>query len=364
MANVTIFGFIVMSLLFSRAPLARSPQTLCLLLLLLICIAATASGPTVKEDATRHVHDPVIIKCGSYYYVFSTGVGIPIRRSKDLVNWERIGKVFAKNLPAWAEQEVPGVKGLWAPDISFRDGKYWLYYSVSTFGNNGSRIGLATNTTLDPADPNYRWTDEGVVYASEPSDDFNAIDPNIAIVEKDRIVMTFGSFWSGIKLIDIDPSTGKPWPGQDKLVSVASRPEEKAVEAPFLIRHGDYYYLFVSFGACCKGVDTKYDVRVGRARKPEGPYEDRDGVNMMEGGATLILETKTHVRGPGHCAVLQDGPKDYLVHHFYDARDNGLPHLQIRPISWSDDGWPTVGEPLGSRRLKASSHYFALCRIP
>lgn len=324
----------------------KQPQSLCLLLLLLTCIVTCASEPPARENQTRHVHDPAITKCGPYYYVFSTGAGIPIRRSKDLVNWKFIGKVFETATVSWAEQEVPGAKDVWAPDISFRIGKYWLYYSVSTFGKNGSRIGLATNVTLDPEDPKYQWIDHGVVYASEPSDDFNAIDPNIAVVEEDRVVMVFGSFWTGIKLIDIDAATGKPAAGRDKLIAIASRPKEKAVEAPFLIKHGDYYYLFVSFGACCQGVDTKYDVRVGRARKPEGPYVDRAGVSMMEGGATLILETKDHVRGPGHCAVLQDGTKDYLVHHFYDARDNGLPHLQIRPISWSDDGWPTVGEPL------------------
>ena len=133
-------------------------------LLFLILIAVPVLMGQQPEGDVRQVHDPSIIKEGYTYYLFSTRAGIAIRCSNDLVHWRLCGDVFA-HLPEWAVEEVPGLRGLWAPDVSYFNGKYHLYYSVSTFGSNHSRIGLATNQTLDPASDKYRWMDQGAVIA-------------------------------------------------------------------------------------------------------------------------------------------------------------------------------------------------------
>jgi arabinan endo-1,5-alpha-L-arabinosidase len=298
-----------------------------------------------QEGDVRPVHDPHIIAAEGSYYIFSTGGGIAIRRSRDLVHWERIGSVF-KETPGWAKSEVPGVRGLWAPDISFFSGKHHLYYSASTFGSNRSCIGLAVNETLDPASPKYKWVDLGKVIESAPGqDNWNAIDANIILDDQNQPWMAFGSFWSGIKLRRIDPVTGKPV-ADSQMYSLAARPKPGAIEAAFMIRRQGHYYLFVSFDYCGKGVESTYKIMVGRSREITGPFLDRIGKPMLEGGGTLVLASQGQVRGPGHNSVLVQGAKHWLVHHYYDGNRNGMPTLQIRALAWDDAGWPIAGEPI------------------
>jgi len=100
-----------------------------------------------------NAHDPVIIKEGDTWYIFTTGIGISIKRSEDGTHWERYGLVFSPQ-PDWHKEMVPFNDGnLWAPDIFYYQGKYYLYYSVSSFGSNTSAIGLVTNVTLDKESP-------------------------------------------------------------------------------------------------------------------------------------------------------------------------------------------------------------------
>jgi arabinan endo-1,5-alpha-L-arabinosidase len=294
------------------------------------------------------VHDPVIAKEGDTYYVFSTGRGLTLHSSKDAKTWTRVGRIFDSAMP-WTRATIPGSTDYyWAPDISYSDGTWRLYYSVSTFGKNRSAIGLATNTTLDPAKPGYAWKDEGSVIESQPTDDYNAIDPNVIQDGKD-LWLAFGSFWSGIKMVRLDPSTGKPAEGRPKVISLATRPRGEplrgAVEAPFMYRHGRFHYLFVSFDFCCRGVNSTYNIRVGRSEKVTGPYVDRDGKPMLDGGGTLLLEGEGRWKGPGHNAVFRNGREEWLVYHAYDAEDNGASKLQIRRLEWDKDGWPRVAAP-------------------
>jgi arabinan endo-1,5-alpha-L-arabinosidase len=296
------------------------------------------------------VHDPAVIEAGGEFVLFSTGRGVPMRRSRDLATWEPAGRAFADDVPAWAREAYPGARGLWAPDIAFFGGRYHLYYSVSTFGSQDSAIGLATSPTLDPGDPAYGWTDRGpVVESRRGRDAFNAIDPNVVIDAEGRPWLSFGSFFGGLRIVPLDPATGKPPADAPKPVAIATRgPGENALEAPFIVRRGEWYYLFASFDHCCRGARSDYNIRVGRSRAVTGPYVDADGVPMLEGGGTLVLEGAGRYRGPGHNAVVSDARGDWLVHHTYDAEQGGRAVLQVRPLTWDGRGFPVAGEPLAA----------------
>jgi arabinan endo-1,5-alpha-L-arabinosidase len=345
------------------------------IILAVVCalsLGTTASKPPelYKLDGdVSGVHDPVIIKEGDTYYVFCTRNSI--RRSKDLHHWTLCGNVFDK-LPDWAAQEIRGVRGgYWAPDISVYQGIYRLYYAVSTFGKNESAIGLVTNKTLDPDSPKYKWVDQGMVFRSHKEDDFNAIDPNLVSDDKGRQWLSFGSFWGGIKMRRIDPDTGKLSREDTKLYSLASRPRGAvvdrpdlpasvpAIEAPFIVRHDAFYYLFVSFDFCCRGVKSTYHIVVGRSSDITGPYLDVTGKPMMDGGGTRLIQGTSLWRGPGHEGVLlQHGGPDLMVFHAYDGT-TGRPALQISTIDW-EQGWPRIAalpggpiQPLGQNMILA-----------
>lgn len=307
-----------------------------------------AAKPLELQGDVRQVHDPTIIRERDTYYLFSTRAGIAIRCSKDLINWRLCGDVFA-HIPEWAVKDVAGLRGLWAPDISYFNGKYHLYYSVSTFGSNRSSIGLATNETLDPASDKYRWIDQGKVISSFPSEDWNAIDPNVVLDERGQPWLSFGSFWGGIKLRKLDLATGKPATDDQTLYGLASRPRTSqlpgAIEAPAIIRKNGYYYLLVSFDFCCRGRNSTYNIRIGRARQITGPYADRSGKPMMEEGGTIVVQGNGRWAGPGHCAILQEKDGEKLVYHAYDTEWRGVSTLRIAPLIWDKDGWPTVVGP-------------------
>ena len=257
-----------------------------------------------------------------------------------LLNWTQCRAVFF-GLPDWIREAVPAAGDLWAPDVSFYDGLYQVYYAASSFGDNQSAIGLATSPTLDPASPDYAWQDEGLVIKSEHTDDWNAIDPNFVLDADGQPWLAFGSFWSGIKLVKLEPATRKPSSEDTTLYSLAARPAPGAVEAPFIVYRAPYYYLFVSFDQCCQGVDSTYNIRVGRSENVTGPYLDKEGVPMLDGGGTLLVESSERWKGPGHNAVFQDDGQDYLVYHAYDAGDVGRSYLRLEPITWQE-GWPSV----------------------
>jgi arabinan endo-1,5-alpha-L-arabinosidase len=311
---------------------------------------ATASLNDRMTGNLSPVHDPCIIKQGATYHLFCTSQAserpglIHWRTSPDLVTWTLVGAVMPA-LPDWAQKEVPGTRGAWAPDISLINGRYHLYYALSTFGKNRSVIALQTTATLDRSDPAFGWRDEGVVLASKSSDDFNAIDPNIVATGDGRIWMSFGSFWSGLKLIELDPVTGKPKPGA-ALTALAARPRPDAIEAPYIIERDGWLYLFASFDFCCRGADSSYYTVVGRSKTIAGPYVDRNGKAMLKEGGLIVLhadlDPAKRFKGPGHVAILRDGGRDYIVYHAYDARKAGIPTLRIQPLAWSDDGWPVA----------------------
>ena len=317
-----------------------------------LCLLSPLVHDAQEYQANIPVHDPVMIKQDSVYYLFCTGRGISVWSSKNMKEWKR-GKPVFDTLP-WAVQTVKGFRNhIWAPDISYHNGLYYLYYAVSAFGKNTSCIGVATTKTLHPSSPDFKWVDHGKLIQSVPGRDmWNAIDPNFIKDEKGTPWLVFGSFWNGMKLVKLNNdlvSVAQP----EKWFTVAARPRnfilpdsvagDAAIEAPFIFRKNNYYYLFVSFDYCCRGEKSTYKMMVGRSEKIEGPYVDREGVPMNAGGGSLVLEGNKDWNGVGHNATVSFDGIDYLVFHGYDAKDNGRSKLRIEKIKWIND-WPVVSE--------------------
>jgi len=321
-----------------------------ILIILVFLFSAGARAQTDINDTLIPVHDPVMIRQDSMYYIFCTGRGISVWFSTNMKNWKREKPVF-DTLP-WAVQTIKGFRNhIWAPDISYHNGLYYLYYSVSAFGKNTSCIGVATNKTLNSSSPDFKWTDHGKVIQSVPGRDmWNAIDPNLSYDEKGIPWLVFGSFWNGMKLVKLN-SDLKSVAQPEKWFTVAARPRnpilpdsvagDAAIEAPFIFKKDKYYYLFVSFDYCCRGEKSTYKIMVGRSEKIEGPYADRDGVPMNAGGGSLVLEGNKNWNGVGHNAVASFNGTDYIVFHAYDANDKGRSKLRIEKIRWFNE-WPVV----------------------
>jgi len=323
-----------------------------------ICAVAAGNalaGATEQVD----VHDPAMAKDGGTYYLYSTGPGIPFYSSKDMIHWTSRDRVFATE-PSWAHSVNDKFNGhIWAPDITFHDGKYFLYYAVSSPGVNDSAIGLTINKILDPASAEYKWEDQGIVLRSIAGRDlWNAIDPNIIVDEKGTPWMAFGSFWSGIKLVKLNKSwTGLAEPEEwhaiakrERSVLVDDRaPGPAEVEGAFLFKKGDYFYLFVSWGKCCIGKNSTYRIMVGRSKVVTGPYLDKDGKDMALGGGSPLLAEDKNWAGWGGQSVYSFGGKDYVVFHAYEAADNDFHRLKIAQIKWDATQWPTVDPDLLDR---------------
>jgi arabinan endo-1,5-alpha-L-arabinosidase len=325
-------GFRPMLCLGAGAVTRLRTSGLVLLMAAALIGAAGYPNPGIVTGDTG-THDPSMVKTPSGgYLVAQTGDNIPLKTSADRTAFRAAGTVFPSGAP-WAAGYTGGGRSLWAPDISYHNGRYWLYYSASTFGSNHSAIFLATSTTAASGS----WTDQGLVIESRTSDAFNAIDPSLLVDGSGRWLLTFGSFWSGIKQVTLDPATGKRADGTIR--SVAGR-GGGAIEAPFLFRHGAYYYLWVSFDLCCRGASSTYRIMVGRSASPTGPFTDRAGAAMTAGGGTQVLAGHGGVHGPGHEAVIADSDADVLVYHYY--ADSGASYLGINLLGYDSAGWPYV----------------------
>ncbi|MBB3221560.1 arabinan endo-1,5-alpha-L-arabinosidase [Pseudoduganella umbonata] len=316
-------------------------------------VAASLFMGAAGAQATQvGVHDPVMAKDGNTYYVFSTGPGITFYSSKDMKNWRPEGRVFDKD-PVWAKKAAPSFDGhIWAPDIVQRDGKFYLYYSVSGFGKNTSGMGVTVNKTLDPRSPDYKWEDQGMVIQSVPGRDlWNAIDPAVIADEQGNGWMSFGSFWTGLKLFKLNADWTKPAEPQEwytiaRRERPAFEPDESAapaeIEAPFIFRKNGYYYLFASWGLCCKKEQSTYHVVVGRSKAITGPYLDKDGKDMAKGGGSLVIKGNRDWVGLGHNSAYTFDGRDVLVLHAYETGDDYRQKLKVLDMKWDGAGWPVV----------------------
>jgi arabinan endo-1,5-alpha-L-arabinosidase len=315
-----------------------------------LLIAAIAAAESEPEQL--FIHDPVVAKEGDTYYLFSTGPGITFYSSNDLLRWELEGRVFPGN-PSWALDVASTFNGhIWAPDIIHHNGMFYLYYSVSAFGKNTSAIGVTVNRTLDPESPEYDWQDQGIVVQSVPNRDlWNAIDSHVIVDENGTPWMSFGSFWGGLKLVKLDASMTTLAEPQE-WHSIAKRERSvliddsfagpAALEAPFIFKKGEYYYLFISWDKCCRGKDSTYKIMIGRSKQLIGPYRDQSGQDLAKGGGTLVLAGDENYYALGHNSAYTFDGRDYLVFHAYEVADNGRQKLKILEMQWDEDGWPIV----------------------
>lgn len=296
-------------------------------------------------------HDPsTVIECSGKYYDYGTGRGIPIMVSNDGWTWNRGGEVLT-NLPGRRPGQgvvefAGGNNGLnaWAPDVIRVGDRYFLYYALSGRAHRAV-IALATNKTLDPNSPDYKWEDGGPIAWSlgEGVDDLHAIDPGVFQDPNDGTLwIVYGSYYGTIRLAQLDPNTGKRLHEEQSKLVVANNSE-----ASDLIYHNGWYYLFVNHGTCCAGANSTYNIRVGRSKQVTGPYLDDHGRDLARDGGRLFLAASDNKIGPGHFGLLDlgEGVEKFSCHYEADLDYYGISVLDIRPLLWRD-GWPVAGENL------------------
>ena len=293
-----------------------------------LCLALGLNSASAIELAgLKNAHDPgTITKDADTYFNFTTGTGIWYSTSKDLTTWSGgPGPVFT-TYPAWIKNKIPNFSGsFWAPDVIRMNGYYYLYYSVSTFGTSSSAIGVARTASLKT--PN--WVDLGIVVESfGGAGEINAIDPAMFRDHDGKVYMSYGSFFGGIGLAEINQSTGK----LAGSVSTIFGGGHRDIEAPYITRDGNYYYLWVNRGACCKGSNSTYYVQVQRATNIRGPYTET---------RTVLPLTDGKYHGPGHIGLLKQDGCQFVSTHYYDRYDNGNAKLDIQRMTYSN-GWPVL----------------------
>ena len=334
------------------------------ILLVALILGATQGANAQARKPFKHepfvtdtpmVHDPVMAFEDSTYHIFATGMGIQHMTSTDRKNWTVHTQPVMSVIPKWTHDSVPGfTHHVWAPDIIKYHGKWWLAYSCSTFGKNGSTIGLLSTREL----ASNLWDDEGCIVTScEGRDNWNAIDPNFVIDDNDQPWMVWGSFWDGIQIIRLDTTMHVAKGEKPRTIARRYNPDFKpaepnptsefagpnAIEAPFIFKHNGWYYLFVSWDYCCRGSKSNYRVAVGRSKSVGGPYLDRKGIDMLYGGGNIFIEgDKKAFEAAGHCAAYHIGNEDIFICHGYSIAHKGASILIQRPISWTADGWPTI----------------------
>ncbi len=319
----------------------------------------TAADPTcsagVWDQSTPEVltlsgdtfaHDPTMIKVGNLFYRFWTGDSIPSATSTNLTQWQGAPSVYGGSYSAWVADWLDGVANEtfnfpWAPDVSSFGGSVHIYSSFSAkFGDNISCITHLSTSDIAGGD----WTDHGPVICTEGTENYNAIDADVGLDQDGTPWLAFGSFWSGIKAIKLNSDGSR---ADNEMASLAWANE---IEAPVLFYRCGHYYLFVTWGLCCPGegrtIDQlTYRVAVGRSENILGPYSDKNGVAMMDGGGTLVVEGDgVNWAAAGHSDVIIDAGKIYHLYHAY-RQSNGGAQLRIAELPFDEDGWPVPHAP-------------------
>jgi len=279
------------------------------------------------------VHDPFMLRdAGGTYWL--SGTNNTLASSSDRINFTNAGSALAP-IPSWTTTYTKGGM-LWAPNVAYMNNQYYQYYSASSMGSQTSAIGLATAPTPNSS----TWTDQGIVISSSPSTPYNAIDPSVLQDGNGSWWMSFGSWWNGLYLMQLDPTSGKQSTANTTIYHLAQR--SHGLEGSYLYYYNGYYYLFASINNCCSGVNSTYRIIVGRATAVTGPYYDRGGLNMLNGGGTIVLSAHDNINGPGGQTLMTDSDGPLIVYHYYDGNNNGSATLGINRVGFTADGWPFV----------------------
>jgi arabinan endo-1,5-alpha-L-arabinosidase len=312
---------------------------------LLLCALTAFALPALALDGEISVHDPATVTFDAgHYFTYGTGSGMPILMSDDGWTWRRAGSLMSA-VPGGkpgAEVLARGGNNTWAPDIIHVGDKFFVYYAAPATQPR-SAVGLLVGRTLNPDSPDYKWEDGGPVAWSDGVEDSNAIDPGVLLDPTDgKLWLTYGSYFGYIRLVELDPKTGKRVAPNKPPMNVAINSE-----APVPIYHDGWYYLLVTHGSCCVGANSTYNIRVGRSRKVTGPYLDNMGVDMIEGGGKSFASSRGRHVGPGHFGLLDlgQGVQKFSLHYEADLDRGGVSVLDIRPLLWRD-GWPVAGDNL------------------
>lgn len=310
-------------------------------LLFLVFSYLISYGQENKTQGDVRVHDPVMIKEGDTYYIFHTGMGISVKTSKDKIHWSKDSSVLSQiALPAWFTKDIPEQRGhLWAPDVHYWDGHYHLYYSVSAWMNFNSSIGCATNSTLNRNDPSYAWIDKGqVISYKNGGEGVNVIDPNIFIDKDKKIWMLYGSYKAGLRMVELNRKTGKLKQDPPKITTLTT----SLGEGVFLLKGPSYYYIFASRGKCCAGLQSTYQIVVGRSHSLKGPYLNKEGESWVDNKYSVLLAGDYDEPGRGHNGFFTEADTTYIVYHAYTRSANGESLLNIKPLYLDENDWPTL----------------------
>lgn len=290
----------------------------------LTVVALALASMALALEGQVVIHDPsTLIECDGKYYTYGTGGSALV--SDDGWTWR---------------QGVPAPKRGAAPDVVKLADRYCLYVATSTVQPQAD-IHMLWTKSLDPASPLHKWEEGGIIVSSDGVEDCNAIDPGLLLDPNDgRLWMVYGSYFGYIRLVELNPKTGKRLNPSDTPRNIAVN-----CEAATLIFHEGWYYLLATHGSCCRGADSGYNIRVGRSKRITGPYVDNLGIDMLQGGGKLLIGSSGRVIGPGHFGIIElgHGVQKFSLHWEADLDRGGASVLDIRPLLWKD-GWPMAGQ--------------------
>ena len=295
--------------------------------ILLVAAVRTLPAQAPALDGEPYIHDPsTIVFSDGKYYTFGTGAGGLM--SEDGWTWH-----------SGAVRPGGGV----APDIIKIGDRYWVSFATGGGGMSGghaSKVHTMWSKTLDPKSPDFGFHDDTIVASSDGIEDCDAIDPAFLLDPTDgRLWLSYGTYFGYIRLVELDPKTGKRVPG-NQAVNIAID-----MEATAMMYRDGWYYLLGTHGTCCDGANSTYNIRVGRSRKVTGPYVDNMGIDTLKGGGKLVVAASGRFVGPGHFGRLDlgDGVEKFSCHYEADLDRSGRSVLDIRPLLWKD-GWPIGGD--------------------